>query len=84
MAQQRCSAGRTVGLSAIDVPVAQGDGGSASCSSTLRTARMGTSGANVFVVLLIVGPSSYESGPPTIPVRSVQGMSATPQRRFPR
>ena len=35
----------------------------------MRTARWRTSGANLFVVLLITGPSSQELGPPAIPGR---------------
>jgi hypothetical protein len=35
----------------------------------MRTARWRTSGANLFVVLLITGPSSHELGPPAIPGR---------------
>lgn len=38
-------------------------------SSTMRTARSRTSGANLFVVSLIRAPSSQELGPPAIPER---------------
>ncbi len=47
----------------------QRDGWSFSWSRTRRTARDRISGENVFVVLLIVAPSSQEWEPPTIPAR---------------
>ncbi|RSU29986.1 hypothetical protein, partial [Sphingomonas koreensis] len=40
-----------------------------SWSSTIRTARARTSGENLFVVLLVIAPSSQELGPPTNPAR---------------
>ncbi|PZU79107.1 MAG: hypothetical protein DI530_09420, partial [Sphingomonas sp.] len=35
----------------------------------IRTARVRTSGENLFVVLLVIDPSSQELGPPTNPGR---------------
>ncbi|WP_288936323.1 hypothetical protein, partial [uncultured Sphingomonas sp.] len=40
-----------------------------SWSSTIRTARARTSGENLFVVLLVIAPSSQELEPPTNPAR---------------
>src|SRR3984885_15730556 len=49
---------------AIDRIVAQRDGCSCSCSRTRRTARLRTSGENLFVVLLMAAPPSQELEPP--------------------
>src|SRR5436305_12370535 len=48
---------------------AQRCGCSLSCSSTIRTARARTSGENLFVVLLVMAPSSQELEPPANPGR---------------
>ncbi|WP_343794952.1 hypothetical protein, partial [Sphingomonas trueperi] len=49
------------------------------CSSTIRTARVRTSGENLFVVLLVIGPSSQELGPPTNPARFTRAPMLTPK-----
>src|SRR5271156_6437107 len=56
-------------LGAIDRIVAQRDGCSCSCSRTRRTARLRTSGENLFVVLLMAAPPSQELEPPANPGR---------------
>lgn len=56
-------------LAAIDDTAAQRDECSASCSVTIRTARARTSGENLFVVLLVIDPTSHELGSPENPVR---------------
>ncbi len=56
-------------LAAIDTAAGQRDVCSFSRSSTIRTARARTSGENLFVVLLVIAPSSQELGPPTNPAR---------------
>src|SRR5580658_10548901 len=53
----------------IDDNAAQREACSASCSSTIRTARSRTSGENLFVVLLVMAPSSQELEPPANPGR---------------
>ncbi|WP_219993635.1 AbrB/MazE/SpoVT family DNA-binding domain-containing protein, partial [Asticcacaulis tiandongensis] len=45
------------------------EGCSASCSTTIRTARTRTSGENLFVVLLVIDPTSHELGSPANPAR---------------
>src|SRR5690554_1711283 len=52
-----------------ETTAAQRDGYSPPCSSTIRTARVRTSGENLFVVLLIRLYPTWELEPPTVPVR---------------
>src|SRR5690606_8604444 len=47
------------------------DGYSPPCSSTIRTARVRTSGENLFVVLLIRLYPTWELEPPTVPARFI-------------
>lgn len=56
-------------FAAIDTIACQREGYSASWSSTIRTARARTSGENLFVVLLVMAPSSQELRPPAKPGR---------------
>ena len=55
--------------------VAHREGCSASCSKTIHTARLRSSGENLFLVLPVMTPSSQELGPPanqgrfTAPIR---------------
>src|ERR1700721_2636021 len=56
-------------LAAIDVTAAQRDACSRWCSWTIRTPRSPTSGENLFVVLLVIAPSSQEMEPPANPAR---------------
>src|SRR5690606_29552944 len=58
-------------FAAIDTTAAQREPCSPWFSSTIRTARSRTSGAYLFVVLLIVAPSSQELGPPANPGRFI-------------
>ncbi|RSU34134.1 hypothetical protein BRX38_21845, partial [Sphingomonas koreensis] len=53
-----------------------------SWSSTIRTARARTSGENLFVVLLVIAPSSQELGPPTNPARFTYRVPGRPIRWF--
>ena len=55
----------------IDERAAQREACSASCSSTIRTARSRNSGENLFVVLLVMAPSSQELEPPANPERFI-------------
>src|SRR5690606_15433505 len=52
-----------------ETTAAQRDGYSPPCSSTIRTARVRTSGENLFVVLLIRLYPTWELEPPTDPAR---------------
>src|SRR6476620_4880239 len=61
-------------LAAIDVTAAQRDGCSLASSRTIRTARARTSGENLFVVLLVMAPSSQELEPPANPGRFKTGL----------
>src|SRR5690606_30372433 len=56
-------------LAAIEDTAAHRDGCSPSCSATIRTARARTSGENLFVVLLVIDPTSHELGSPANPAR---------------
>jgi hypothetical protein len=56
-------------LAATDDTTAHCEGCSASCSATIRTARARTSEENLFVVLLVMNPTSRELGPPENPGR---------------
>ncbi len=73
-------------MTAMEVIAAHRDGCSPSWSSTGRTARSRTSGENLFVVLLIVDPSSQELGPPAIPGQfiGVEGSNPFARSSFPR
>src|SRR6185503_10400537 len=53
----------------IETTAAQREACSPSCSRTIRTARVRTSGENLFVVLLVMAPPSQELEPPAIPGR---------------
>lgn len=53
----------------IDTTAAQREAWSHSWSSTIRTARSRTSGAYLFVVLLVIAPHSHELEPPANPAR---------------
>src|SRR5437016_10647888 len=67
-------------LPAIELIAAHCDGCSAWWSNTMRTARSRTSAENLFVVGLLIAPSSQDVEPPANPVRfSVLNLSRTPQ-----
>src|SRR5664279_3368576 len=53
----------------IETTAAQREACSPSWSRTIRTARVRTSGENLFVVLLVMAPPSQELEPPAIPGR---------------
>ena len=53
----------------VEDTAAHREGCSASCSATIRTARARTSGENLFVVLVVIDPTSHELGSPAKPVR---------------
>jgi len=70
-------------LVAAEDTVGHRDGCSTSCSATTRTAPTRTSGANLFVVLLVVAPTSHELEAPANPVRFMvraQSRIIKPQR----
>src|SRR4030088_1913180 len=56
-------------LAEIETTAAQREACSPSWSKTIRTARVRTSGENLFVVLLVMAPPSQELEPPAIPGR---------------
>src|SRR6478736_5553951 len=58
----------------IETTAAQREACSPSCSRTIRTARARTSGENLFVVLLVMAPSSQELEPPANPGRFTYNM----------
>ena len=70
--------GRTAIFWETETTAAQRDGYSPPCSSTIRTARVRTSGENLFVVLLIRLYPTWELEPPTVPVRFSFGGSGAP------
>src|SRR5207237_8506389 len=67
-------------LPAIELIAAHCDGCSAWWSNTMRTARSRTSAENLFVVGLLIAPSSQDVEPPANPVRFTKGSGCGVQR----